>query len=228
MGTKTAQHVLLYVPNLIGYSRIITMMISVYLLPSQPWNAMMYYMTSALLDAFDGWAARSLNQSSSMGAMLDMLTDRIGTCILAMYVATLAEYKDYIWFFQLFVALDIVAHWAHLHSTMMSGRTTHKTKAGGENKELIPGEINLEDTILGIYYQKLPLFFMCAANELFFIVAYLIVHEPKESTTYTYLDLMLKICFPLMLIKMLISLVHLCTAFWNVACMDAAEANRAK
>lgn len=39
---------------------------------------------SALLDAFDGWAARKYNQSSRFGAMLDQLTDRCGTMALCM------------------------------------------------------------------------------------------------------------------------------------------------
>ena len=54
--------VLIYVPNLIGYARVIFLLMSLPLMPSEPWRAMAYYLTSALLDAFDGAAARALNQ----------------------------------------------------------------------------------------------------------------------------------------------------------------------
>jgi hypothetical protein len=40
------------------------------------------YFLSSFLDAFDGAAARALNQSSSLGALLDMLTDRVGAVAL--------------------------------------------------------------------------------------------------------------------------------------------------
>lgn len=44
---------------------------------------------SALLDAFDGHAARILNQCSKFGAMLDMLTDRVATSMLLMALSVL-------------------------------------------------------------------------------------------------------------------------------------------
>ena len=34
---------------------------------NDPWTAMGYYLTSSLLDAFDGAAARALDQTSSLG-----------------------------------------------------------------------------------------------------------------------------------------------------------------
>eukprot|EP00040_Diaphanoeca_grandis_P025156 m.139055 g.139055 ORF g.139055 m.139055 type:complete len:230 (-) comp30029_c2_seq11:184-873(-) len=229
MTKPTAVSVLLFVPNLIGYGRVITMIIAVMYMPSQPWLAMAFYFTSAFLDAFDGLAARALGQSSTVGAMLDMLTDRVGTCILAMYVATQDEYQGYEWFFQLYVGLDIVSHWGHLHSTMMSGRESHKTKAGDAAVKLVEGEIDLNKTILGIYYKKAPLFFFCSANELFFITAYLLPHETdKSSTTYSAVYWTLLVCFPLMVIKSMISAVHLFTAFWNMAAYDAARLNAKK
>ena len=41
-----------------------------------PKNCTVLYCISCLLDAFDGMAARALDQSTKFGAVLDMVTDR--------------------------------------------------------------------------------------------------------------------------------------------------------
>ena len=43
---------------------------------SHPKYCTVAYVISALLDAVDGQAARALGQTSKLGAMLDMITDR--------------------------------------------------------------------------------------------------------------------------------------------------------
>ena len=72
------RNVFLFVPNLIGYARIVLMIIAFYYMtnPEQYTVTVACYMLSQLLDAFDGHAARILNQCTKLGAMLDMLTDR--------------------------------------------------------------------------------------------------------------------------------------------------------
>ena len=75
---STEPNVYLFVPNLIGYARVALMFVAFYFMT----NAEMYHVTvtcyllSQLLDAVDGHAARLLGQTSKLGAMLDMLTDR--------------------------------------------------------------------------------------------------------------------------------------------------------
>ncbi|KTG34482.1 hypothetical protein cypCar_00036090, partial [Cyprinus carpio] len=77
------ENIFLFVPNLIGYARIVLALISFFLMPCCPGPAVFCYLLSALLDAFDGHAARALNQGTKFGAMLDMLTDRCATmCLL--------------------------------------------------------------------------------------------------------------------------------------------------
>ena len=66
----TTQQVLLYVPNLIGYARIILLFLSLRTMLTDPYTTAALYMLSALLDAFDGMAARKLNQCTKFGAML--------------------------------------------------------------------------------------------------------------------------------------------------------------
>ena len=70
----TTQQVLLYVPNLIGYARIILLLLSLRTMLTDPYTTAALYMLSALLDAFDGMAARKLNQCTKFGAMLGTLT----------------------------------------------------------------------------------------------------------------------------------------------------------
>lgn len=218
---RTALSVLLYVPNLIGYLRVALLLASLPLMRTRPFEAMASYLGSSLLDAFDGMAARALGQSSSLGAMLDMLTDRVGTAALAMAVMALDEYKNYAWAFQLFVILDIFAHWAHMHSTYES--------AGGTSVSHKQIDLN-KNPILHFYYQKAPLFVFCSANELFFIFLYLLPFmEDKQALSYSMMSNgCWWICFPLMFMKQIFSVVHLCTAMYNVALLDAHRANQAE
>lgn len=77
------ENIFLFVPNLIGYARIILALVSFYTMQDRPITTLVLYFLSTFLDAFDGYAARRFNQSTRFGAMLDQLTDRCGTmCLL--------------------------------------------------------------------------------------------------------------------------------------------------
>uniref|UniRef100_A0A3Q0SQU8 CDP-diacylglycerol--inositol 3-phosphatidyltransferase n=1 Tax=Amphilophus citrinellus TaxID=61819 RepID=A0A3Q0SQU8_AMPCI len=119
------ENIFLFVPNLIGYARVVLALISFYLMPCCPWPAVFCYLLSALLDAFDGHAARALNQSTKFGAMMDMLTDRCATMCLLVNLSLL--YPSYTFLFQLSMCLDIASHWLHLHSSTIKGSASHKT-----------------------------------------------------------------------------------------------------
>ena len=58
----TDKNIFLFVPNLIGYARIILAFVSYACLSSHPYTATSLYALSGLLDAVDGYAARILNQ----------------------------------------------------------------------------------------------------------------------------------------------------------------------
>ena len=80
--TTTPENVLLYVPNLIGYGRVITTLTSLTLMLAAPqyWVlAIALYVGSFVGDLFDGLVARKLNQTSTFGGLLDMVTDRCST-----------------------------------------------------------------------------------------------------------------------------------------------------
>ncbi|OCT58424.1 CDP-diacylglycerol--inositol 3-phosphatidyltransferase [Xenopus laevis] len=215
------ENIFLFVPNLIGYARIVFAFIAFYFMPTSPVMASTFYLVSGLLDAFDGHAARLLNQGTKFGAMLDMLTDRCATMCLLVNLSLL--YPSYTLLFQLSMSLDIASHWLHLHSSILKGSESHKT-------------INLAgNPVLHLYYTSRPvLFFMCAGNELFYCMLYLLNFTEGPSVILGPIGaiglfrLIVWLCCPISLVKSLISLIHLVTASSNIASLDCAERSKNK
>lgn len=79
----TANDVLWFVPNLIGYLRVAMALLAFGLMAKSGEDywlvAVLLYIGSFVGDLFDGWAARKLDQCSVMGGLLDMITDRCAT-----------------------------------------------------------------------------------------------------------------------------------------------------
>ncbi|KAK7938405.1 hypothetical protein WMY93_001731 [Mugilogobius chulae] len=216
------ENIFLFVPNLIGYARVVLALLSFLLMPCCPWPAVFCYLLSALLDAFDGHAARALNQSTKFGAMMDMLTDRCATmCLLVNLSLLYPGYTfffqvspDYTFLFQVSMCLDISSHWLHLHSSTIKGSSSHKS-------------IDLSgNPILRVYYTSKPvLFVMCAGNELFFCLLYVMYHIQEPAG---WLYVLLFVCALISLAKSAISVVHLITASQNMAALDTAERQKDK
>uniref|UniRef100_A0A674JMR1 CDP-diacylglycerol--inositol 3-phosphatidyltransferase n=1 Tax=Terrapene triunguis TaxID=2587831 RepID=A0A674JMR1_9SAUR len=108
-----------------GYARILLLFVAFYFMPSDPGPAAASYLLSGLLDAFDGHAARALNQGTRFGAMLDMLTDRCATMCLLVNLALLDPPRALL--YQLSMSLDVASHWLHLHSSVVQGSDSHKS-----------------------------------------------------------------------------------------------------
>lgn len=210
----TTGDVLLFVPNLIGYARIVLAGISFYYMSSDYVIAASCYMLSAFLDALDGHAARILNQCSKFGAMLDQLTDRAATACLVVTLATF--YPKYTFLFQMSLALDIVSHWLHLHASLMKG-TSHKSMGLDSNP------------IMKLYYTSRPvLFFMCAGNELFFSMLYLLNFTEGPTLPLVQMSMFKFLVYasaPIMVVKSLISFIHLIDASLRICQVDAEEKN---
>jgi len=207
-----AENIFLFVPNLIGYARIILAIFSFYYMPFDHVKATIFYVISGFLDAFDGHAARMLNQGTKFGAMLDQLTDRAALMCLLMVLGQL--YPRYMLLFQLSCTLDIVAHWIHIWSSMMKGAESHKSVDLSTNP------------ILRIYYTSRPvLFFMCAGNELFYSMLYLTHFTVGPTLLFGWglWQVLAVISLPVAVVKSAISAVHLYAACVNVAAIDAAE-----
>ena len=142
------------------------------------------------MDAFDGHAARALNQSTKFGAMLDMLTDRCATMCLLATLCTF--YPKWLFFFQLSMTIDISCHWIHLHTSLLEGKTSHKFMGEGSNP------------IIRLYYTSRPVLFgMCAGNEIFYASLYLL-HFTYGPLYIFYITAIL--CFPVAMAKSAIAL----------------------
>lgn len=70
-------HVLMYIPNLLCYARIILAFVGLHLAPTNPIAASIIWVLSASLDLIDGVLARALDQSSSLGVFLDIAADNV-------------------------------------------------------------------------------------------------------------------------------------------------------
>nr|XP_039260912.1 CDP-diacylglycerol--inositol 3-phosphatidyltransferase-like [Styela clava] len=215
----TAHDIFMFVPNLIGYGRIVLAIVAFYFIKTNYIIAAACYILSGFLDAFDGHAARLLNQGTKFGAMLDQLTDRAATACLCVALATF--YPQYMFWFQMSLALDIVSHWMHLHVSQLGG-TSHKS-------------IGLEgNPIMRLYYTSRPvLFVMCSGNELFFAMLYLLHFTEGPLIEFAGLNLglvrlVLYLSTPIMIGKAVISLIHLVDASRRLAEVDAEERSKAE
>ncbi|KAG9725810.1 hypothetical protein KCU59_g15025, partial [Aureobasidium melanogenum] len=81
------ENIFMFVPNLIGYARVFLAIGSLNYMPLHPRTCALLYSISCLLDALDGYAARSFNQSTKFGAVLDMVTDRCTTTCLLVFLS---------------------------------------------------------------------------------------------------------------------------------------------
>ncbi|XP_008546096.1 CDP-diacylglycerol--inositol 3-phosphatidyltransferase [Microplitis demolitor] len=205
------ENIFLFVPNLIGFARIILAVISFYFMPTNYVIAGWCYVISALLDAVDGHAARYLNQSTKFGGMLDQLTDRVGTMCLLVNLSMF--YPAYAFWFQLSMAIDISCHWIYLHTTILQGKTSHKFIDMSENP------------IMSIYYtNRIVLFLMCAGNEAFYAALY-VLHFTEGPILFgiSLFRAVLFICAPIAIVKSCISILHGYVAAINLSIIDVKE-----
>ncbi|CAF1069553.1 unnamed protein product [Adineta ricciae] len=191
-------------------------------MPTHPYISIACYLSSEFLDAVDGHAARILGQCTKFGAMFDMLIDRCSTMCLCFVLAMF--YPKWTFFFQIWTAIDVASHWLHLHAATVKGSVSHK-------------KIDLSgNPILRLYYtSRKVLFVMCAGNELWFSMVY-ILHFNEGPTvvscggyTVGLWRIILYVVTPIMVLKQIISLIHLYTAALDMAAIDGTErGNRIK
>lgn len=190
-------NVFLFVPNLIGYIRILLLGSSFYFILKDYRLALCLYGFSYTLDAFDGLAARLLNQSSLFGSVLDMLTDRVSTMCLLMTIGHL--YSEYFFVFQILLAIDIVSHWLHFFSANLQGKQSHKSSFDRETNYL-----------MRLYYEKkIILTSVCAMEQLFYCSLLVIYHEKNNYHYYQSLYLLAVVCLPAIIFKNWINLLQI-------------------
>jgi len=200
--------VFFYVPNLIGYARIVSCTVAMVYAFHDPILAAIAYIVGQGLDAFDGMAARALKQTSRFGVVLDMLTDRMGTCGLMVVLSHL--YPTWWGFWTFLLVLDIVSHWCQMYSKLSLGLKTHK----GSNNPL-----------LNFYYTfPYALFVFCAGNEFFFVSMYLLTFFEGPAITLFGVtrglwDVVSLALAPLALFKNLMNVVQLFDAVGEIAAL---------
>ncbi|ESO01406.1 hypothetical protein HELRODRAFT_81815 [Helobdella robusta] len=206
------ENVFLFVPNIIGYLRILLLLISMYVMPTNHIVAAWCYIISGLLDSLDGHAARLLNQSTKFGAFLDMLTDRCATMCLLVVLGTF--YPKWMFVFQLVMVVDIASHWIHCQSALMKGSDSHK-------------KIDLSgNSILRYYYtNRTVLFLMCTGNEAFYAMLYLLNFTygpiiPLGPLSFGIFKFLCILTAPVAVVKSFINLVQMYAACLNVVSID--------
>ncbi|KAI4304136.1 hypothetical protein MLD38_039687 [Melastoma candidum] len=174
MGNKSARKprkltVYLYIPNIIGYIRVLMNCVAFAICFSNKRLFSLLYFISFVCDGIDGWCARKFNQVSTFGAILDMVTDRISTACLLVILSQV--YRPGLTFL-LLLALDIASHWFQMYSTFLSGKVSHK---------------DVKDStswLFRAYYgNRMFMAFCCVACEVLYITLFLLAEKPTEKLT---------------------------------------------
>lgn len=200
----TKKEVYLFIPNLIGYARVVTavlLFVTMLLLPVATW---FFYSTLCFLDAFDGAAARKYNQSTKFGAVLDMVTDRCTTLLLLIYLGI--AYPRWMVPLQLLLSLDLALHYMHMYAMMSQGLALHKAVD------------ELMNPLLRLYYtNKNVLFVVCFLNEMFFVGLYLAHFGYSTGTAMAVLS------FPVWAFKQVTNVIQMVAAAETLVAEDVRE-----
>ncbi|KAG0050902.1 CDP-diacylglycerol-inositol 3-phosphatidyltransferase [Gryganskiella cystojenkinii] len=209
------ENVFLFIPNLIGYSRIVLAAGALYFMPTHPKTCMFLYSVSCLLDAVDGQAARYYNQCSKFGAVLDMVTDRCTTACLLCYLAI--AYEPYALVFQFLIALDVSSHYMHMYSSLTSGATSHKSISETSNP------------LLRAYYSNNNvLFAVCFADQLFLVILYFFAKVEASTFSSFVLWSLALVTGPVCVGKQIINCIQFANAAKSLAALDIEERKQAK
>lgn len=105
-------------------------------MPLHPRTCSLLYSVSCLLDALDGYAARVYNQSTTFGAVLDMVTDRCTTSCLLVFLSS--AWPRWSIVFQALISIDLASHYMHMYATLTMGGSnqSHKNVDSGRSKIL--------------------------------------------------------------------------------------------
>uniref|UniRef100_A0A3B3TEM0 CDP-diacylglycerol--inositol 3-phosphatidyltransferase (phosphatidylinositol synthase) n=1 Tax=Paramormyrops kingsleyae TaxID=1676925 RepID=A0A3B3TEM0_9TELE len=199
----TEENIFLFVPNLIGYARIALALLAFYLMPSYPVPAMFFYLLSALLDAFDGHAARALNQGRcwtrcqcagwlwlctvacipllplSLACVFPCAGTKFGAMLdmLTDRCATMCLLVNLALLYPSFTFLFQLSMSLDVASHWLHLHSSIMKGASSHKAIDLSG-----NPVLRLYYTSRPvLFFMCMGNELFYCLLYILhlLEEPQ-------------------------------------------------
>lgn len=168
--------VIFNLPNCVCYVRLLLILVSI-----KMWFPVLYLISQSL-DLIDGEVARRSGQCTMLGAILDMVIDRVSNLVI--FSKIFYNHKDDTLIYLL--VLDFLSHFIHFSTSMLTNK--HHKKVSG---------------ILAIYYDKRYLIPICAFSELFFVSLYLNMKISK----FLYLFYIVKSFFHLVQLKDAISVV---------------------
>ena len=149
-------HPALYAANIVDYCRVLALIIAVFVEKASPVLAIALLCVSDGLDGMDGYLARKFNQTSTLGAVLDMATDRAAPAAIGILVAGYSGSGAYRSICAFFTIIDITSHW--IRFTLAQRVQTHH--------KLLPSRFAL----LRYYYKnRFFLTMECVFYEAFFI-----------------------------------------------------------
>ncbi len=157
------------------------------------------------------YAARVLDQSSTFGAVLDMMTDRTSTTCLCVVLARL--YPQLIVPLIALVFLDLFSHWYHMYASLLLGNTSHKM---------------CENALVNVYYYRPVLFIICSGTECWYISLYTLAFTrgpPLPLLGYPLGVSFFALCTPVFVFKQVANVVQLFIACQSIVAHD--EASRA-
>lgn len=187
-STKRTLSVYLYIPNIIGYIRVLMNCVAFARCFNDKKLFSILYFISFVCDGIDGWFARKFNQVSTFGAVLDMVTDRVSTACLLAVLSQL--YRPGLVFLSL-LALDITSHWLQMYSTFLSGKASHKDVKDSTN------------WLFKAYYgNRLFMAYCCVASEVLYIILFLLAEPQSESVIDVVVNTLqhASLCFPFALV----------------------------
>jgi CDP-diacylglycerol--inositol 3-phosphatidyltransferase len=207
-STFTYVDVYFFIPNLIGYTRVVLTAAGIWLLikadreKNNEWIlGLVMYTFSFILDFFDGYFARMFSQSSNFGAVLDMVTDRVSTMLLLVVLCSF--YPNRFEWFAFLAALDYSSHWVQMYAAKGHHKTTNSDK----------------NIIVRTFYGVYPFFGFCCVGTEIFYVALAALHFKEDDEILNFLSYPL---FAACVSKNVVNVAQLCSGFEAVAKRDAA------
>jgi CDP-diacylglycerol--inositol 3-phosphatidyltransferase len=200
-----------FVPNLIGYARIIFALWSFVVAFDNPNLFLVLYTLSFVLDAADGWAARLLDQCSSFGAILDMFTDRAATSAVIVVISHVVQptTPTHVFIAALLVFLDVASHFTRMYGSMFSGKQSHKDTSDSIF------------TLLRIYYSNRNFMGALCVGQEFFYILYYARFFFTDAPAADVINASLYLAAPLCLLKQIVNVQQLADAMYHIAVHDA-------
>lgn len=208
--------VALFVPNIIGYLRVIFSLTSFYVAKDHPLLFLFLYTTSFVLDAADGMAARAMGQCSHFGSILDMLTDRASTAGMLVVLDGVLQPLPYFWTFvlSLLIFLDVASHFCRMYASVFVRKDSHK---------------DVSDSIFWLlrqYYSKRKFMgVLCIGQEFSYIFLFAWHTYQEQAVVGTALWVAFLIGSVPCFLKQVVNVQQLIDGLYHIGCVDAEERN---